>query len=331
MKPADAPPADVKAPDAPVDTRPPDAPLDTRPPDAPPDTKPPDTKPPDTTPPDTTPPDTSSPDSGVVPGVWVSLSAGNFSMGAPTTESCKFETAVAHPVTLSQGFQIQTTEVTQSQFTAVMGYNPSTHKACGPNCPVETVTWHEMAAYCNALSSIKGYTQCYQCSGSGSSVTCAEATSYSGGAVYTCPGYRLPTEAEWEYAYRAGTTTAFYSGAIDPASCTNCSLTDANLNQIAWYCANSGGSTHPVQQKQKNAWDLYDMAGNVWEWCHDWWQADLGTTAVTNPFGPGSGFSRVGRGGSRGDHSQNLRAAYRAGWSPTIAGGNVGGRCVRTN
>ena len=148
---------------------------------------------------------------------------------------------------------------------------------------------------------------------------------YSGENIYDCPGYRLPTEAEWEYAYRAGTTTAFYNGPI-----TNCDGSDAKANAIGWYDANSGATTHPVGQKQANDWGLYDMAGNVWEWCHDWWQTSLGSSAVTDPVGSGTD-SRTARGGSCTFRAGALRAAERYfGFPPDFQFRTIGFRCART-
>jgi len=161
-------------------------------------------------------------------------------------------------------------------------------------------------------------------------VTCQEAAAYIGQKIYDCPGYRLPTEAEWEYAYRAGTTTAYYNGANDPSACS-CSPVDTNANAIGWYCGNAGNTTHPVGQKQANAWGLYDMAGNVWEWCHDWFQSSLGSSAVTDPWGSPSGSYWVVRGSSWSRFAYFLRAARRASSTPpTHRLNDLGFRCSRT-
>jgi formylglycine-generating enzyme required for sulfatase activity len=159
---------------------------------------------------------------------------------------------------------------------------------------------------------------------------CSEKSAYAGPAIYGCPGYRLPTEAEWEYAYRAGTTTAYYDGPSDAAVWRLCSPLDANLDKIGWYCGNAGDTTHPVAQKQPNAWGLYDMAGNVWEWVEDWWQDDLGSAAATDPVGVNPGSTRVVRGGSWYSIPVYARAAMRNVYAPSLPIDDIGGRCVRT-
>ena len=262
--------------------------------------------------------------SSYAPGTWKTIKAGSIQMGSPTSEKCR-NTAneTQHSVTLSKKFMMMTTEVTQGQYKAVTGASPSNFTSCGTMCPVENVTWHEAAAYSNALSSKAGLTGCYTCSGSGKSVSCTEATSYAGQKVYTCPGYRLPTEAEWEFAYRAATSTAFYNGGI-----TSCTGKDANLDKIGWYCENSSGTTHPVGQMTANAWGLYDMAGNVWEWCHDWY-GSYPSSAVTDPVGT-SGSSRVFRGGGWSTYADRARAAFRYSFGPGGRSTSLGFRLVRS-
>ena len=251
----------------------------------------------------------------------------------PTAEACRDSDEDVHVVTLTHAFEIQATETTQGQFLSLMGRNPSGFSSCGPTCPVESVTWHEAAAYCNALSQHAGKPLCYTCSGSGSAVTCKETSPYDTSGIYACSGYRLPTEAEWEYAYRATTTTPFYNGPNDAKRCRGCTTLDTNADAIAWYCTNTSATTHPVGQKLANAWKLFDMAGNVWEWCNDRFDAALGTASATNPWGPSDAVTypnRAGRGGAWYDTASFLRAATRGGYVPSTQITALGFRCART-
>ena len=181
---------------------------------------------------------------------------------------------------------MMTTEVTQAQWEAVMGSNPSYFPNCGGDCPVERVSWNDVQDFIAALNARDGRT------------------------------YRLPTEAEWEYAARAGTTTAFYNGGITHI---HTSPVHPNLDVIGWYRGNSdvsytpnsyGQGTHPVARKQPNAFGLYDMSGSVWEWCQDWF-GSYPDGAVVNPTGPDSGSSRVLRGGSWFNYAWICRSANR--------------------
>jgi len=266
--------------------------------------------------------DLPKPDLFVLPGVWVTAPAGTFTMGSPSSEACNSPGETQHQVTLTHAVELSATEVTQAQFQLILGYSPASHAGCA-TCPVDDVSWHEAVAYCNALSTKKGLAACYSCSGSGAAVLCGEAATYAAGQIYSCPGYRLPTEAEWEYAYRAKTTTALYSGDLT----SSCSGTDPVADQIAWY---SGSSSQPVAGKTANAWGLFDMAGNVWEWVHDLSVNNLGSAAVTDPWGAANGTGRVYRGGSWFYGPKYLRAAYRASLSATGRSNDLGFRCART-
>ena len=205
------------------------------------------------------------------------ISAGTYTRGDGDT---------AHVVVLTKAFSIGVHEVTQAQFQRVMGSNPSEFK--GPQHPVEGVSWREAVEFCSKLSALP-----------------AERAA---GRVY-----RLPTEAEWEYACRAGTKTEYSFGD-----------SDSKLGDYAWYGENSGSKTHAVGGKQPNAWGLHDMHGNVWEWCRDS-HAPYPSGNVTDPSGPASGAIHVIRGGGWSVTSEFCRSAYRSMFVPSFRVYYLGG------
>ena len=271
-----------------------------------------------------------------MPASWRDVPATTYQMGSTNQEPCHAAMGEGiHVVTLMNDFEIQSTEVTQTQFEGLMGYNPSYYSVngngsvCGKNCPVESLNWHEAVAYCNALSTQKKLSTCYECTGSTSAVSCEVKQVFSGSKIYQCKGYRLPTEAEWEHAYRAGTATAYYCGVNQTSMCTECSYIQGTLDTIAWYCGNSFDKTQPVARKKANGLGCYDLGGNVGEWCHDWYGSYPGS-AVTDPVGPSSGLFRVVRGGSFASEPRHARAAARSRSLPSARTEEIGFRCVRS-
>jgi formylglycine-generating enzyme required for sulfatase activity len=204
--------------------------------------------------------------------VWIP--PGQFMMGcSPGDLECDGDEKPAHEVNISHGFWMGQTEVTERAYQSVSGRpNPSYFN--GDDLPVERVTWEDAQSYCEAV------------------------------------GMRLPTEAEWEYAARAGNTAARYG----------------NLADIAWYKANSSGKTHPVAHKSPNAWGLYDMLGNVWEWCSDWYDR-YPTGQQQDPTGPKSGTQKVVRGGAWSSSPRYVRVSTRDRVEPSIRNIDVGFRC----
>ena len=259
---------------------------------------------------------------------FVAIEPGTFMMGSSDKEEARYTNERQHKVTLTRAYEIASTELTQAQFQELMGYNPSERKDC-PRCPVENVNWHEALAYCNAMSKKAGFTACYSCRGNGVDVKCGTAPAFRGAKIYDCPGYRLPTDAEWEYAYRAGTKTTYYNGDNSPETRVTCREQDPIADEIGWYCQNSGLRSHEVGGKKPNAWGLYDMAGNVWEWCHDQYLAVI-KRAQVDPWGISDSPMRVVRGGSWRYFSRGMRAACRAWYKPYYRGNKHGFRPART-
>jgi formylglycine-generating enzyme required for sulfatase activity len=231
---------------------------------------------------------------------YVLVSKGSFTMGSPPGEAGRSSDETQHMVTLTRDFYLKATEVTQGEWRALMGDNPSSFGDCGDDCPVESVSWFQAVDYVNALSRSEGLEECYGGTGSERSFVGLD-----------CRGYRLPTEAEWEYAARAGTLGARYG----------------ELDDIAWYGANAS-ATQPVGRKAPNDWGLHDMLGNVWEWTHDWYGAYGG--AATDPVGPARGSGRVSRGGGWDYVAALCRAAYRHRDHPVIRRSYLGFRPARS-
>jgi formylglycine-generating enzyme required for sulfatase activity/uncharacterized protein YegL len=247
--------------------------------------------------------------------LMVLIPAGTFQMGNTGAYSGYSEEKPVHSVTISRDFWMSKTEVTQKQYEDVTGLKPSKFK--GDNLPVETVNWYEAVDFCNKLSEKEGLSPCY--SGSGDAIVCD----------WNANGYRLPTEAEWEYACKAGSSTDFYNGSLTNSSC---SPLDANLDKIGWYCGNENTKTRDVGQKEPNAFGLYDMSGNVWEWCWDWYVSTYYTnTAVTDPRGASTGTHRVLRGGSWLFDAFYCRSSARSGSFPYYRYSSYGFRISRTN
>ncbi len=246
-------------------------------------------------------------------GTMVKIAAHTFEMGCTDGMSdCGSDESPAHFVTLTNDFFIGETEVTQGEYEAMMGTNPSYFSDCGSDCPVESVTWHMSAAFANAVSDSEGLEQCYTCTGSGSSTNCSIAVE-----PYSCTGYRLATEAEWEAAARCGDDTLYAGSTV--------------IDDVAWYRGNSDDTTHTVATKAQNACGLYDMTGNVWEWTQDWYSSSYYSSSPgADPVGATSGDDRVFRGGSWLYRPAFARVAFRFRGTPDDRGNALGLRLVRT-
>lgn len=225
---------------------------------------------------------------------FVMIPPGTFTMGSPLDEAGRFDDEqLPHLVTISTGFWLAQTPMTQGEWQAVMGSNPSYFVGAGPNAPVEQVSWDDCQEFIRRLNVKAGQQQ-----------------------------YRIPTEAEWEYACRAGTAGPFYAQTLGygPGNC-NADSTEPLLRQldaIAWWCGNAGGTTHPVAEKLPNAWGLHDMLGNVWEWC------ELHHSPALPP-----GALQAIRGGPWYGMPRCVRCADRHTMSPGFMSSGVGLRLVR--
>ncbi len=265
------------------------------------------------------------PEATSLPSGYVCIEPGTFVMGSPASEKGRSNNEDQHRVTLTRAFMMKATEVTQGEWESLMGDNPSYFKACGGSCPVEQVSWYEAIAYANALSKKEGLEICYRDGEKEYDKSSASSkTEPRWPKGLDCLGYRLPTEAEWEYAARAGTTTAFYTGDI-----TEPTGRDANLDRAGWYEENSDRKTHPVGQKAANGGGLYDMHGNVWEWVWDRYR-DYGQGEQRDPLGAQTGVSRVLRGGSWYYFARHCRSAFRYYYSPDYRFNYLGFRLCRS-
>lgn len=247
------------------------------------------------------------------------IEGGTFTMGSPASEVGRFDNETPHQVTI-RSFYMGNYEVTQKEYEAVVKTNPSHFK--GLNLPVEHINWYEAIEYCNKRSELEGLTPAYVIKGT--NITWNQSAN----------GYRLPTEAEWEYACRGGTTTRFNTGDDENSLKGNANVADltakekyANWPTVPIY--DGYKETAPVGSFAPNPWDLYDMHGNVWEWCWDWY-GDYVPEAQTDPAGPAAGSNRVFRGGCWTNFSRNLRSANRSYSTPTGRSSTVGFRLARS-
>ena len=268
----------------------------------------------------------------------VQVAGGSFALGRERGTAGDGNVVPVSTVTLNE-FYMGKYQVTQEQWQAVMrgnangiSLNPSYfHGGIGrepasgevqSRRPVERVSWYEALVFCNRLSVIEGLNPAYRINDStnpdnwGLVPTNSNSTWNAVTILNSTTGYRLPTEAQWEYAAKGGTQGAYtYSGSNDP-------------NAVAWYTSNSGSRTHEVGLKQANSFGLHDMTGNVWEWCWDWW-GNYTSTAKTDPVGASSGSYRVNRGGAWGNSALFLPSVYRRSRGMSIRGNSVGFRVVR--
>ena len=248
---------------------------------------------------------------------FVEIEGGAFTMGSPADEPERSSDEVQHRVTVGS-FYLSPTEVTQKEYEAVMGTNPS--GSTGDDLPVTDITWYDAIAYCNALSRQSGLTEAYTIDGT--TVTWNRAAN----------GYRLPTEAEWEYAARANTTTPFSFGDYVHNSDANCYNAYGYNNDASGNWVNGSDSylrrTVEVTQYGTNAYGLYNMHGNVAEWVWDWY-GEYDTQTDTDPVGPASGNAKVVRGGGWNDHPKHIRSAYRGAHPADVSLYSIGIRLAR--
>jgi formylglycine-generating enzyme len=272
---------------------------------------------------------------------WCTVPAGCFWQGSPEDEFGHAPLAERRTaVHLTHAFRIQAHEVTRSAWLKLGLRDPMKRdsNACrAADCPVDNVTWFEAAAYANALSRREQLPACYElaeCDGQlGAGLSCKRASSTTP-SIYDCRGYRLPSDSEWEYAARAGTDTAFFTGPVRALSTFGACEADPALERAGWYCHNAGGRAHPVGTRAPNALGLYDTAGNVAEWVNDW------TTgrAPSVDADPGAALDIAGaehagrtyRGGNYRAWSTLCRASFQGTGSWNRHAPGVGFRLART-
>jgi len=230
---------------------------------------------------------------------FVFIPPNEFILGSPLTEPGRRPDETLHIVVFSKGYYIQTTEVTQGQWKKVMGNNPSYHHDCGDNCPVENVSWEDAQHFIAKLNILDGHHQ-----------------------------YRLPTEAEWEFACRAGTRTPFSYGQCLSTDQANYSDQNENTQLKGCPCSHiKRGKMIPVASLEPNPWGIYDMHGNVWEWCQDW-MGEYPSGVSVDPKGPLTGEKRIYRGGGQNERASYCRSALRGQYRPYRRSGSLGFRLV---
>ena len=267
-----------------------------------------------------------------VPTNFVYIPAGTFQMGAPEDEDCRQNDEVPrHSVTLTKDLYVQQAEMTRQQWAYVFGPVPPESEKNLPTC---YISFYDACIYCNRISVADGFRPCYYEDESYVVMFDGTPPVYRGPVFWdqSADGYRLPTEAEWEYACRAGTLTPYNNGDEN----TSCAQEDPNLNPLAWYRYNSdvGRETeaHDVGLKQPNAWQLYDMHGNVFEWCWDWYETFYYESSPSvNPSGPLSGEYHVIRGGDFYSAPADCRSAGRYYQVPNAFCNDLGFRLFRSD
>ena len=261
---------------------------------------------------------------------FIDIEPGEFRMGFDVSDYGYSEDSEAHSVSLTHRFQILATELTRTQYGLITGEYPSSSVGCEEDCPVESITWHQAAYVSNLLSESACLSPCYQCDHSSTDTVCESVE-----APYGCAGYRLPTEAEWEYAARAGAVTQYQNGGNlqsnwDMSECDPDIVLDNGtyLSGIAIYCGNSEREPASVYSVESNAWGVFGVHGNVFEWCHDWYSPYQGDEV--DPFGPETGSYRVSRSGGYRTTPVGVSLSARSPWFQDANTSAYGMRVART-